>query len=539
MKISEVAERGGATVSTVKYYLRERLVPEGERLSPNQTAYDESHVRRVRLVRALLETGGLSIAAAKRVLSTIDADDTPLPYAFEAAQHALGVGGASAAPASSDARGRIQELAETRSWRISNDNPGLDVAARVVDGLGAIGFEPSDDYLAAYASAATSMARADLTALLTRDDPDLTAELMIVGTVLGDALSAGLRRLAQQDATAEFFPLPETEPESEPRTETRIRGEPEMTTHIVLGGTGVVGRETISALRSAGYSVTSVGRTPSADAAVPRIGADLRDAASAARALQGADVAYFTVGLPYSTQAWRRDWPVILGNTIDACIANGTHLVYFDNVYAYGRTDAPMTEATPIRPSSRKGEIRAALLETLATAARERGLGYTVGRSADFYGPGATTSVFNMFAIDRVVAGKPPTWLFDATQPHSMTYTPDIGRALAVLGTDPRARGRIWHLPTAPALTGDEYLALATGGAQPHRTMSMTTMRMGAVFSSAARGALELAYQNTEPYRFDSTAFEREFGIAPTPYAEGIAASLEHARGASGALRGA
>ena len=118
-----------------------------------------------------------------------------------------------------------------------------------------------------------------------------------------------------------------------------------------------------------------------------------------------------------------------------------------------------------------------------------------------------------------------------------MTYTPDIGRALAVLGTDPRARGRTWHLPTAPALTGDEYLGLATGGTLPHRTMSMTTMRIGAVFSTAARGALELAYQNTEPYRFDSTAFEREFGIAPTPYADGIAASLEHARASSEKVR--
>ena len=33
--------------------------------------------------------------------------------------------------------------------------------------------------------------------------------------------------------------------------------------------------------------------------------------------------------------------------------ANGTHLVYFDNVYAYGRIDAPMTESSPIQPSSR------------------------------------------------------------------------------------------------------------------------------------------------------------------------------------------
>ncbi|KRE30409.1 NAD-dependent epimerase/dehydratase family protein [Agromyces sp. Soil535] len=302
-----------------------------------------------------------------------------------------------------------------------------------------------------------------------------------------------------------------------------------MTTHLILGSNGVVGRETIAALRAGGHSVTAVSRTTSSDSEVTHIAADLRDAASASRAMQGADVAYLTVGLPYSTRAWRRDWPVLLRNAIDGCLANGTHLVYFDNVYAYGRTDAPMTESTPIRPTSRKGEVRAGLLRMLDAARDEHGLDVTVGRSADFYGPGASTSAFNMFAIDRVTAGKPPTWLFDASQPHSMTYTPDIGAALAVLGTDDRARGRVWHLPTAPALTGEQYLALTTGDRLRHRTMSMGTMRFGSLFSSAARETLEMAYQYTGPYEFDSTAFERTFGVAPTPYVEGIAASLGRA----------
>jgi nucleoside-diphosphate-sugar epimerase len=303
-----------------------------------------------------------------------------------------------------------------------------------------------------------------------------------------------------------------------------------MTTHVVLGSTGVVGRETIAALRARGQTVRSVARTVPADPDGGHIAADLRDAASTARAVQGADVAYLTVGLPYSTRAWRRDWPVILRNTIEACIFHGTHLVYFDNVYAYGRTDGPMTESTPIQPSSRKGMLRARLLEMLITARQEEGLGYTVGRSADFYGPGASTSVFNMFVIDAVAERRTPTWLFDASQPHSMTYTPDIGAALAVLGTDERARDRTWHLPTAPALTGEQYLTLASGDALRHRTMSAATMRFGALFSTNARESLEMAYQYTAPYLFDSSAFERTFGRAPTPYADGIAVSLEQAR---------
>jgi nucleoside-diphosphate-sugar epimerase len=222
---------------------------------------------------------------------------------------------------------------------------------------------------------------------------------------------------------------------------------------------------------------------------------------------------------------WRRDWPRIMRGAIDACLAGGIRLVYFDNVYAYGKVDGPMTESSPIRPTSRKGAIRAELLRMLADA---RGLDCIIGRGADFYGPGATTSVFNIMALEKVAAGKTPTWLLDATQPHSMTYTPDIGRALAILGTDERATGRTWHLPTAPALTGREYLALA--GVDRHTTMSMAALRMGAIFVPAARESLELSYQNTDAYVFDSSLFESTFGVAPTPYRGGIAAALAAAR---------
>ena len=63
MRISQLAERAGLPVATVKYYQREGLLPEGVRSAPNQVQYGDAHVRRVRLIRALLETGGLSVAA--------------------------------------------------------------------------------------------------------------------------------------------------------------------------------------------------------------------------------------------------------------------------------------------------------------------------------------------------------------------------------------------------------------------------------------------------------------------------------------------
>ena len=310
-----------------------------------------------------------------------------------------------------------------------------------------------------------------------------------------------------------------------------------MTRHVILGGNGIVGREAASALLATGDSVASVGRTESSVPKIDSVLADLRDGSAVHDAVSASDTVYLTVGLPYRTKTWRADWPTIMGNAIEACLAHDTHLVYFDNVYCYGRTDAPMTESTPIRPSSVKGQIRAELIHMLE-AARPRGLRATIARSADFYGPGASASVFNDLAINKVAVGKEPTWLFDSSQPHSMTYTRDIGKALAILGTEERAIGRTWHLPTAaPALTGEDYLGLATGGTIRHRTMSMGTMRMGAIFMPVARGALELSYQNTAPYVFDSSLFESTFGMAPTPCAEGIARALAHARTAAGTPR--
>lgn len=301
-----------------------------------------------------------------------------------------------------------------------------------------------------------------------------------------------------------------------------------MSRHILLGGNGAVGRETASELLQRGIEVLSFGRRRSSVAGVESIVGDVLDADAVRRALAGAEVAYLVVGLPYRVGVWRRDWPVVMRNAIDAARASGAHLVFLDNVYSYGRTSGPMTERTEIRPSSRKGEIRAALLQMLDDA-RRRGLVATVARSADFYGPGADTSVFNMMAVDNVVRGKRPVWLFDASKPHSMTFTPDIGRALAIIGTDERAVGQTWHVPTAaPALTGRQYAQLLDGG-EP-KVLSRTMMRLAGIVMPVARETIELAYQNTESYVFDSSAFERTFGVSPTSYADGIARTVEHAR---------
>jgi DNA-binding transcriptional MerR regulator len=64
MRISELSQASGVPVATIKYYLREGLLHEGQLTSATQAQYDQSHLARLRLVRALLGAGGLSVAAA-------------------------------------------------------------------------------------------------------------------------------------------------------------------------------------------------------------------------------------------------------------------------------------------------------------------------------------------------------------------------------------------------------------------------------------------------------------------------------------------
>lgn len=208
MQISELARRSGVPLSSVKYYQREHMLPEGVRsASANQVDYAEPHLQRLRLIRALLEIGGLSVAATRDVLRSLDDGGRPLAETFETAQHAMSAPRTAAGAPSDAARQRIAELARARGWVFTDDNPGIDVAARAIDGLEAIDFHAPEEYLQAYAVAAVSAAVADLQALRTRSDADRIAELMVVGTVLGDPLFAGLRRIAHQDATSALFPV--------------------------------------------------------------------------------------------------------------------------------------------------------------------------------------------------------------------------------------------------------------------------------------------------------------------------------------------
>jgi len=102
------------------------------------------------------------------------------------------------------------------------------------------------------------------------------------------------------------------------------------------------------------------------------------------------------VGLKYDRRVWQDLWPRIISNTIEACKRAGAKLIFFDNVYMYGKVRGPMTEETPFNPCSRKGEIRAKIATMLINEWKSGALAAMIARSADFYGPGAQNAVPNL-----------------------------------------------------------------------------------------------------------------------------------------------
>ena len=219
MRMSELSTATATPVPTLKFYLREGLLHAGERTSPNQAQYDESHINRVRLVRALIDVGGLPVARAAEVVSAMQRDDLPVHSVLGIAQRAVTERLApSSAPEEESPSGigrrLIDELCARRGWRVHRENPGLAMAARVLDAYVALGQGALLEALEAYADAAELVARADLAAVAaagerSRGDRTEMVDVVIVGTVLGDALAAGLRRAAQEHASLERFPAPD------------------------------------------------------------------------------------------------------------------------------------------------------------------------------------------------------------------------------------------------------------------------------------------------------------------------------------------
>jgi nucleoside-diphosphate-sugar epimerase len=259
--------------------------------------------------------------------------------------------------------------------------------------------------------------------------------------------------------------------------------------------------------------------------------ADLLDAKATAAAVAGSEITYLVAGLKYDHKVWEDQWPRVMRNAIDACKRHGSALVFFDNVYAYGRVNGVMTEETPYNPCSRKGEVRARIATMLMDEVKRGELRATIVRAADFYGPGAVLSVTHATVTERLKAGKTPQWIGNATAVHTFTYTRDAGRSLALLGNTPSAYGQVWHAVTSKEpITGEQYVRIACEAARRPYSLQVAPrwmLMLIGIFVPLVRENIEMLYQFEHNYRFDSSKVEKALGLTATAYRDGIAATLQ------------
>ncbi len=302
--------------------------------------------------------------------------------------------------------------------------------------------------------------------------------------------------------------------------------------HTILGAGGPIGNALTYELLKNKESVRLVSRSKYSIPGTESFKADITSYAETLNSVKNSDVVYLCIGLPYDSKIWSDLWPKIMQNTIDACKSVNAKLIFFDNVYMYGKVNGKMVETTSYNPCSKKGEIRAKVATSLEDEIKKKNITAMITRSADFYGPYATkSSVPYILAIDKLKHGKSAQWLLNDNKLHSYTYTLDCAKGLNLLSARAECYNQIWHLPTYnPAIDGKTFINLIAqelGVAPNYTVFKKWIIKMASFFNKNLSEIYEMLYQNEFEYNFDSTKFNTFFNYKPKSYQEGIHETIE------------
>ncbi|WP_326560775.1 MerR family transcriptional regulator [Micromonospora sp. NBC_01796] len=216
MRISVLSRQSGVPVATIKFYLREQLLPPGTPTARNQAEYDEEHLIRLKLIRVLTGIGMMSIASVREVLAAID-DNCLAPQAvakvvtkalladYPTEDSEPGV--------IESALGRIDQLVHTVGWRVEPEAPAKSTLAQVFAALQYLGWDDDSDAFRLYVSAADALARHELD-----QSPQETAATAVARTVLNEVAFAAMRRMAYEHYLA-LRVAGGTAPEEAPRAD--------------------------------------------------------------------------------------------------------------------------------------------------------------------------------------------------------------------------------------------------------------------------------------------------------------------------------
>jgi nucleoside-diphosphate-sugar epimerase len=301
--------------------------------------------------------------------------------------------------------------------------------------------------------------------------------------------------------------------------------------HVVFGA-GQVGYPLAERLIAAGKRVRLAKRTaahvpPGAEV----VTGDAADSVFCATAASGAATVYHCMNPPYDARVWAEKLPRYMENLIAAAAKASARLVVLDNVYMLGQPNGrALDEETPMRPCSRKGEIRAKVADRLFEAHARGQVLATSGRASDFYGPRGTLTGLGDFFWPRVLAGKTAYSPYPLDAVHTYHYIPDVAAGLAALGcAEADVYGRPWMLPCAPAGNLRDLVARLSGKLGREIKVGQLprlALKTAGVFMPIMRELDEMLYQWDEPLVVDDRRFQQRFALQATNVDEAAASTV-------------
>ena len=214
--VSVLSHRSGVPVATIKYYIREGLLPAGTPVNARQSDYGTQHLERLRLIRGLMHVLGASIEQVRDVIDVINQPDQEPWEAMKFATEAI-----PAPHQHEESRvGKARVVLEQFGLPCSPEHPAvrhLDVALAFAE---EIGMAMSSEQLAVYVEAARRTARADIERVPWQSREDSVRQA-VLGTVVYEPVLLALRRIAHRELGMAHYehhdgeqdPTPDSPPE--------------------------------------------------------------------------------------------------------------------------------------------------------------------------------------------------------------------------------------------------------------------------------------------------------------------------------------
>lgn len=208
MKISELSRASGEPIPTIKYYIREGLLPSGQATAQNQADYGDEHLQRLELIRTLRNELNMSVEKIGEVLRSAESGGRELLRSgLNAAQDARhGQRPDRAQPELSRAWAELGRLEQDLGWQIVPSDPAnVDAASALASILRVLPDANPAEFLPAYAQAMKCIADSEIPDDFDPEgDPWRSLRFAVLGTYLFEPLLLALRRIAHRQRTTEL-----------------------------------------------------------------------------------------------------------------------------------------------------------------------------------------------------------------------------------------------------------------------------------------------------------------------------------------------